>query len=183
MSDQETCTNILKRWSENASFTEDARLADLWSLQHDSPFPTQGVPPLIDQLLQAFGSRPDKRRVHFLRPGDFTGSGWRIARVIDLLHFVLDATEDRVLKVLERWSGVVGIEDLTATICSLWARSHNSGCEIGTDALIPPLAEEFRELRITLRNSDFGIHGDIQTIDDLINAVAQSPSKHLEAGR
>ena len=67
MSDQDTCINILKRWSDSASFTEDARLADLWRLQHDSPFPTQGAPQLIDQLLQAFGSRPDhdcSRQVH-----------------------------------------------------------------------------------------------------------------------
>jgi hypothetical protein len=183
MSDQDTCINILKHWSGAAIIDETSRLSDLWDMQHGSTFRMEGARELIAKLLQAFGSRPDKRRVHFLKTSDFSGSGLRISRVIDLLHFVLDATEDRVIKVLEHWSGVAEIEDLTATICSLWARAHNTGCEIGTDALIPPLADEFRELRITLRNSDFGSNGQIQTIDDLINAIAQSPSKQLEAGR
>lgn len=183
MSDQDTCINILKQWSGAASVDEDARLVDLWSIQHDSAFLTEGVSHLIDNLLHAFGTRPDKRRVHFLKPSDFSSSGWRIVRVIDFLHFVLDATEDRVIKVLESWSGVADIDDLTATICSLWARAHNTACRIGAGALIPSLAQEFRELRITLRTADFGDTGEIQTVDDLINAITRSPSKPLEADR
>ena len=179
MSDQDTCIQLLRQWSDLDPTNQDALLSALWSAQHANPFATQGVPALIDRLLGAFGNRPDKRRVHFLKRTDFGNSGWRIIRVIDLLHFILDATEDRVVKVLESWSGVVDIEDLTATVCSLWAASHNSACEIGVDALIPRLAEEFRELRITLRTSDF-TSGEIRTIDDLINAVAQSPSRPEE---
>jgi hypothetical protein len=177
MSDRELTQGVLREWCGSEDVAESATLANLWNQAHGSGFPEEGAARLIIAARAAFKGRDDKWRVFFLRASDFKGDGWHIDSVEDFLGFITAHVEDRVVKVLQFWSGVTDIPDTAVTVCSLWGVNHGIACSFGTPNLIDRLAKEFRELQITLAPHDFTNDGDIQTVDNLIGAVAGSPSK------
>ena len=177
MSDDELTRRTLHDWCGSEVLADSATLSALWNRAHGSGFLPDGARRLITAAGAAFQGRDDKRRIFFLQVTDFQGQGWRLSSVADFVRFVTAQTEDRVIAVLQGWSGVADILDTSVSVCSLWAVNHNVACSFGIPDLIDRLAREFRELQITLVPADFADEGDVQTVDDLIGAVAGSPSK------
>jgi hypothetical protein len=153
---------------------EGDALSDLWSRNHPSAFQPDGTARLIAATQAAFAGREDKRRVLFLKNSDFDGQGWRLGAAARFVEFLTAHTEDRVVAVLQDWSGVNSIPDTSVTVCSLWAVNHGSACSFGIPDLLRRLVAEFREVQIALQPDDFGDGGDVQSVDDLIGAVAGS---------
>jgi hypothetical protein len=177
MSEDELTRKTLRDWCGSEDVADSATLAALWNRVHGSGFLPDGAGRLIAAVRAAFLGRDDKRRIIFLRVTDFQNQGWRLVSVADFVRFVTAHAEDRVSAVLQGWSGVADIPDTSVSVCSLWAVNHGVACSFGIPDLIDRLAKEFRELQIALIPADFAANGDIQTVDDLIGAVAGSPSK------